>query len=167
MTAHSRPPTVDVMRDLIKAGIPVFVARPDVGPDGRWKPDGGHNGCGYWLPRQWQRTEPNPRVLDTYRPGDALGMVCGHKLDGVDVDPRGGGDGSRAALETDGVMPRVYGKAKTPSGGTHELVAPLGIRSRDKVRPGLDVKAGAPDGIGRGCLFIAPTRKRSKAISSR
>ena len=60
-------------------------------------------------------------------------------------------------------MPRVYGKATTPSGGTHELVATMGVRSRDKVCPGIDVKAGAPDGTGRGCLFIAPTRRRSKA----
>lgn len=59
-------------------------------------------------------------------------------------------------------MPGIYGKATTPSGGTHELVATMGIRSRDKVCPGIDVKAGAPDGTGRGFLFIAHTRKRSK-----
>ena len=116
----------------------------------------------YWLPKGWQKTEPDPRVLDNYRPGDALAMVCGYGLDGLDTDPRSGGDKSRAALEADRAMPRVYGKAETPSGGTHELVATMGVRSRDKVRPGLDIKAGAPDGAGRGFLFIAPTRKRSK-----
>jgi hypothetical protein len=126
--------------------------------DGSWNPDGGHNGCGYWLPKGWQRTEPDPRVLDNYEPGDALGMVCDHKLDGVDTDVRNGGDESRAALEAEGAMPRTYGRATTPSGGTHELVATMGIRSRDNVLPGLDVKAGAPDGQGRGFLFIAPTR---------
>ena len=52
--------------------------------------------------------------------------------------------------------------AETPSGGTHELVAAMGVRSRDTVCPGIDVKAGAPDGAGRGFLFIAPTKKRSK-----
>jgi hypothetical protein len=36
-------------------------------------------------PTSWQ---PNPHVLDQYEPGDALGMVCGHKVDGVDTDPR-------------------------------------------------------------------------------
>ena len=51
---------------------------------------------------QWQKTEPDLRVLDDYQPGDALGMVCGHKLDGVDTDPRTGGDKSRGALEADG-----------------------------------------------------------------
>jgi hypothetical protein len=153
---------LSVARDLIKAGIPVFVAKPATNADGSWDPDGGHNGCGYWLPKDWQRTEPDPRVLEGYRPGYALGMVCGHKLDGVDTDPRNGGDESRAALDADGAMPRVYGTATTPSGGTHELVATMGIRSRDKVLPGLDVKAGDPDGTGRGFLFIAPTKKRSK-----
>ena len=154
--------SLSVARELIEAGIPVFVAKPATDSDGRWDPAGGHNGTGYWLPNGWQKTEPDLRVLDDYRPGDALCMVCGHKVDGVDTDPRNGGDESRAALEADGAMPRIYGKADTPSGGTHELVATMGIRSRDKVRPGLDLKAGAPDGAGRGFLFIAPTRKRSK-----
>ena len=89
-------------------------------------------------------------------------MVCGHKLDGVDTDPHKGGDDSRSALEADGAMPHIYGKATTPSDGTHEFVATMGIRSRDNVCPGIDIEAGAPDGTGRGFLFIAPTRKRSK-----
>jgi hypothetical protein len=145
-----------------QGGYPVFVAKPAANADGNWDPDEGHNGCGYWLPKAWQRTQPDPRALGDYRPGDALGMVCGHGLDGVDTDPRSGGEESRAGLAADGAMPRVYGVAETPSGGTHELVAAMGIRSRDNVRPGLDVKAGAPDGTGRGFLFIAPTKKRSK-----
>ena len=154
--------SLSVARELIDAGIPVFVAKSAIDSDGRWNPTGGHNGCGYWLPKGWQRTEPDVRVLDDYRLGDALGMVCGHGLDGVDTDPRNGGHESRAALENDGAMPRIYGKAATPSGGTYELVASMGVRSRDNVCPGIDVKAGAPDGTGRGFLFIAPTRKRSK-----
>ena len=154
--------SLSVAQELINAGIPVFVAKPDTDQDGNWNPRGCHNGCGYWLPKGWQRTKPDLRVLDGYAPGDALGMVCGHKVDGLDTDPRNGGDKSRAALEAEGAMPRVYGKATTPSGGTHELVATMGVHSLDKVRPGLDVKAGAPDGAGRGCLFIAPTRRRSK-----
>ena len=154
--------SLSVARELIEAGIPVFVAKPATDSDGRWDPTGGHNRCGYWLPKGWQKTEPDLRVLDVYRPGDALGMVCGHKLDGVDTDPHKGGDDSRAALEADGAMPHIYGKATTPSDGTHEFVATMGIRSRDNVCPGIDIKAGAPDGTGRGFLFTAPTRKRSK-----
>ena len=154
--------SLEIARDLIRAGTPVFVATPDQSRNGQWNPAGGHNKCGYWLPKGWQRTEPDLGVLDGYKPGDALGMVCGHKVDGLDADPRNGGDESRAALEAEGVMPRIYGTADTPSGGTHELVATMGVRSRDKFRPGLDIKAGASDGEGRGFLFIAPTLKQSK-----
>jgi IclR helix-turn-helix domain len=153
---------LQVARSLIDAGVPVFIAKPDADQDGRWNPCGGHNRCGYWLPKAWPKIEPDHRVLDQYEPGDALGMVCGHKVDGIDTDPRSGGGESHAALDADGVIPRVYGLAETPSGGTHELVAAMGVRSRDNVCPGIDLKAGAPDGAGRGFLFIAPTRKRSK-----
>lgn len=149
-------------RNLIQVGIPVFIAKQAISGDGRWDPQGGHSGCGYWLPKAWQETEPDQRVLDDYQPGDALGMVCGHRVDGVDTDPRSGGDESRRRLDADGVMPCVYGVAQTPSGGTHELVVATGVHSRDKLYPGIDVKAGAPDGSGRGFLFIAPTRKLSK-----
>jgi hypothetical protein len=154
--------SLSVARNLIHAGIPVFVAKPATNTDGSWNPSGGHNGCGYWLPKEWPKTAPDLRVLDQYEPGDALAMVCGHKVDGIDTDPRNGGNESRAALEADGTMPRVYGIAETPSGGSHELVAATGVHSRDNVCPGIDVKAGALDGTGRGFLFIAPTKKRSK-----
>ena len=151
--------SLSVARDLIKAGIPVFVGKPATNADGRWNPDGGHNGCGYWLPKR-VADEPSLILVCSTTIGRATRSVwsAATRLDGVDTDPRNGGDESRAALEAEGAMPRVYGMADTPSGGTHELVATMGIRSRDKVRPGLDVKAGAPDGTGRGFLFIAPTR---------
>ena len=108
--------SLSVARELIEAGIPAFVAKPATDSDGSWIPDGGHNRCGYWLPKGWQRTEPDLGVLDRYKPSDALGMVCGHKVDGVDTDPRSGGDKSRAALEVERIMPGIYGKAATPSG---------------------------------------------------
>ena len=71
------------------------------------------------------------------------------------------GTESHAALEADGAMPRVYGKATTPSGGTHELVATMGIRSRDKVCPGIDVKAGD---AGRGRAGIPVHRPHQEAF---
>ena len=59
--------SLSVARELIEAGIPVFVAKPATDSDGSWDPGGGHNRCGYWLPSGWQRTEPDVRVLDDYR----------------------------------------------------------------------------------------------------
>jgi len=38
----------------------------------------------------------------------------------------------------------------------------MGVRSRDNVLRGIDIKAGDPTGDGRGFAFISPTRRRSK-----
>ena len=152
---ESQRVALDVARELIKRGAPVFVARPEVDPDGAWIPDAGVGG--YKLPKRWERTHPDPDVVDTWRPGDALCMVTGVVLDVVDIDPRNGG--SPDAVD----LPLSLGCQDTPSGGSHEFVAPLGVASLDGVVPGIDVKAGLPDGSGRGFVFLAPTRKLSKA----
>ncbi len=91
----------------------------------------------------------------------AVCAVMGHGLDLLDVDPRSGGDESRSGLQGGRIWPRAYAVAATPSGGTHDLVASLDVRSRDRVLPGLDIKAGTPEG-GRGFAFIAPTVRESK-----
>ncbi|MEV6323937.1 helix-turn-helix domain-containing protein [Nocardia sp. NPDC051787] len=153
---------LDIARALIGFGIPVFVAHKAVDAEGGWDPDGGTDHCGYDLPRRWQLTRPDPAVLEQYRDGDALGMVCGHGIDALDYDPRHAGDVTRNTMLAAGVWPASYGRTATPSGGGHEFVAALGVRSRDGVRPGLDVKAGV-DGQGCGFVFLPPTRKRSKA----
>ncbi len=166
---------VDVARTLISWGVPVFAARPAVDADGEWQPAGGTDGCGYWLPQQWQKTFPTENWLDpqvkgwedkAWRPGWALSAVMGHRLDLLDVDPRNGGNETRAALERAELWPRAYAEATTPSGGTHTFVASMQVGSRDSVRPGLDVKGGKPDGSSRGFAFIAPTRKLSKATGA-
>lgn len=150
-----------VARDLTRHGIPVLVAYPDRGEDGRWRPDGGHGHTGYRLSRGWQATTANPAYVDAWRSGCALIAVMGHGLDLLDVDPRNGGDATRATLLEADLWPRVYGSQDTPSGGSHAFVASLGVRSRDAVRPGLDVKAGI-NGDGHGFAFLAPTVKLSK-----
>jgi hypothetical protein len=136
---------------LADAGVPLFVADGD--PAGI-----GHNGTGYWMPKGWQTTAPDPAVADGWRPGMALCAVTGHRQDVVDVDPRSGGAESVATLN--GTLPRSYGLAETPSGGMHSFAAPLGVRSRNGVLPGLDVKAGVSEG-GRGFAFLAPTVRRT------
>lgn len=138
---------LEVARQLARAGVPVFTARPNPA-----KP------VGFDLPEGWQQTAPDPAAVDAWRPGMALCAVMGRGIDLVDVDPRNGGD--LATLEVPGLT--HYALAATPSGGLHLFVAPLGERSLDKVAPGIDVKAGAPDGEGRGFAFLAPTVKPSK-----
>lgn len=162
---------LEVARDLIRAGVPVFAAAPDLDEAGNWRATGGHQGSGYWLPRGWQRTVPTDLVLDgapfppwdvaAWRPGYALAAVMGHVLDVVDVDPRNGGEASLAELAEQ--LPTILGWQSTPSGGWHGFVTPLGVGSRDAVLPGVDVKGGRPDGTGRGSVWIAPTVKLSKS----
>jgi hypothetical protein len=152
---------LDAARGMAKRGVPLFRARPALDANGQWDPRGGHNNCGYILPKKWQTTTPNVRMVDNWQPGEALCAVMGYVVDALDVDPRNGGDKTKAAMLGAGIWPNVYGLQATTSGGTHDLVAPLGVRSRDAIRPGLDVKAGV-DGQGHGFIFLAPTRKLSK-----
>lgn len=138
---------LDVARALATAGVPVFVAPADPG-----------HKIGFRLPRGWETSAPDPAVVDAWRPGDALCVVMGHGLDLLDVDPHKGGD----LTALNGSTPTSYGTAVTPSGGVHSFIASIRVRSRDNVLPGVDVKAGTPDGKGRGFAFVAPTVKPSK-----
>jgi len=147
-------------RHLAEHGVPVFLARPAL-KDGVWDPTGGSGSSGYKFPTGWQQTVADPTVVDRWQPGWALGAVMGHTVDLLDVDPRKGGDDSRDDLAD--VLPRSYGRQTTPSGGTHDFIAPLGVRSLDGVRPGIDIKSGLPDGEGCGFAFLAPTVKLSKS----
>ena len=144
---------LDIARGLAEAGIPVFAAYPD--PEGK---TASGRATGYRLPGKWQTTTANPAYANAWRPGLALCAIMGCGLDGVDGDPRHGGD--LAAL--DGMTPRIRGRQATPSGGEHWLVSSMGVGSRDAVLPGIDVKAGVDD-ASRGFVFIAPTVRKSKA----
>lgn len=143
-------------RHLASSGVRLFLCRPAEGAGGDWDPSGGTGGTGYWLPEGWQTgARADVRVVDRWQPGMALCAVMGDVVDGVDVDPRSGGDLSRLP------MPKSWGRAVTPSGGTHDLVATLGVHSRDGILPGVDFKAGV-GGEGCGFLFLAPTQKVDK-----
>lgn len=137
---------LDAARTLARAGVPLFLARPDE-----------TSTIGFSLPSGWQHTTADPAVVDAWSPGMALCAVMGVAVDLLDVDPRNGGDVGRLAQ-----VPRSYAVATTPSGGLHSFIAPLGVGSRDGVLPGVDVKGGRPDGSSRGFAFLAPTVKASK-----
>lgn len=148
-------------RYLTEYGVPVFVAPPAI-TNGEWDADGGTGHTGYYLPGDWQHTVADSGVLDEWQSGWAVCAVTGHGVDVVDVDPRNGGDTSFAAMRDDGLVPRSYGQQQTPSGGTHELIASLGVGKRLNFRPGVDVLAGDSDGGGRGFVFLAPAERASK-----
>lgn len=144
---------IETARYLAENGVPIFLAQPS--PD---FPRGGSDGRGYWIPKGWQTQVADPSVLDDWKPGMAVCAVMGHVVDGVDKDPRSGGH------LPEELQPIVYGRQNTPSGGTHDLVATMGTRSKDGVLDGIDVKAGLA-GEGHGFLFIAPTRRPSHSGS--
>lgn len=139
---------LDHARVLAAHGVPLFVA-PKANVE-----------IGFALPKNWQHTQPDPTgaVVDEWEPGMALCAVMGHTVDVVDIDPRNGGNRSLEALGANW-MPRSYGQLATPSGGTHDLIAALGVRKMIEVHPGIDVLSGTASGEGRGFQFLAPTEK--------
>lgn len=144
------PTEFDAALHLLTHGVPMFLARP-----AKSFPSGGSGDTGYLLPPDWQTTRPDPEILSSWKPGMALCAVMGHAVDGLDLDTQKGG-----AVDPD-LAPTSYGRQSTPSGGTHDLIAPLGLRSRDGLQPGVDYKGGVA-GLGHGFLFLAPTMKLSK-----
>jgi hypothetical protein len=146
-TKDSVTEDLNIARGIAAAGIPVFVAYPDPGKPGDYKPRG-----------SWQTFTANPAYVGAWKPGLALCAVMGQGLDLVDIDPRNGGD--REALN--GLMPNVLGVAASPSDGHHLFVRSMGVRSRDDVLPGIDVKAGDPDGAGPRVRIHRPHRPREQ-----
>ena len=138
---------LETARELARAGIPVFAAPPDDSP------------VGFRLPSRWQQTEPDPARADEWQPGWAMCAVMGRGLDLVDLDLYAGAD----VTHLDGLVPRVYGSAQSASGGLHLFVATMGVRSKNGLFKGIDIKAGDAEGKGRGFAFIAPTVKKSKS----
>jgi hypothetical protein len=149
-------------RKMIDAGIPVFAAAPC--PADCKIP--GHARTEFHLPRAWEKIQPSHKQLERWQPGWALAVVGGSTVDFLDEDPRHGGDQSIKELKAAGHMPRVFGIQTTPSGGRHYVIHRLHERKaggEDGLMPGLDYQGGDDLGQGRGFVYIAPTRKRSKA----
>lgn len=147
---------LNVAHKLADLGVPIFRASGDGMPGG------------FRFPAEWQRWKPGDAshaAVDAWRPGDALCAVMGHVLDGIDVDPRNGGDGDQLRRFRDaGLMPEIWAVAATPSGGLHFYVKAIGERKSDPIRgyAGIDYQGGSPEGDGRGILFIPPTVRPSK-----
>jgi len=151
-----------IAQELIDAGIPVFAAAPDLSKPGH-----------YHLPAKWQLTMPATVWLERWQPGWALAAVGGVReltsgelggADFLDIDPRNGGDASLAELTAHRQVPRSFGRQATPSGGTHDIISATGERKAVGFMPGVDLQSGAPDGTGRGFVWISPTVRPSKSV---
>jgi hypothetical protein len=132
-------------------GVPVFTCR--LNSDGDPYP-----------PKGWEKSPVSHEAVDKWRPGQGLCAVTGVVYDVLDIDPRNGGKLSfkrlSADLGEDG--PETFWKVRTPSGGLHIWISPLGERKAPGFLPGIDLQAGDADGQGRGFVFLPPTVRPSK-----
>lgn len=142
---------LEIARRMIAAGVAVFAAPPDPDRPGE-----------YYLPHHWPKTVPSLVNLEKWKPGWALAAIGGRVADFLDADPRNGSEASLKELESAGQLPMTFGRSRTPSGGTHDVIAATGERKATNFMPGLDLQSGAPNGEGRGFVWIAPTVRRSK-----
>jgi hypothetical protein len=155
VSTESPQDALDVARSLINFGCPVFVAKKNPKydpalPTSESNPE-------YRHPTKWQETPPDPSLLDTWEPGDALCLVAGLGLDAVDVDSKNGANPEevRAALDILGVD--VVATAETPSGGAHYYVRSTGIRSSNNTARGIDYRGMGLDKTGAGFLYLPGT----------
>lgn len=170
---HEIQMALEVARAMARAGVPLFVAPPCLGASCNARciheTKGQGSDTGYHLPSKWEKAVADPGVVERWKPGWALAAVGGAAADFIDVDPRHGGAETAARLSAEGRWPYSYGRQATPSGGTHELIAPLHVGTAQPIGkgtpaecPGVDLRGGRPDGGGRGFIFLAPTVRRSK-----
>lgn len=145
LSAYREP--LEVARGLARLGVPLFVAES-------------RGGGRFYYPQGWERTVADPAVVDRWRPGMALCAVTGVVFDVIDVDPRNSGLQSFQPVHD--VMRHQVGRSWTASEGWHDWVMALGLRKKTGLLPGIDYQGGAPDGQGRGFVFIPPTVRPSK-----
>lgn len=138
---------LDIAHTLVDMGAPIFTAFPN-----------SSNGD-FLYPADWQHKQPSHAAVDAWKPGKALCMVTGVVFDVIDEDPRNGGNLDELFSQIQ--IPTCYGRAATPSAGTHLFIARTHL-AKGKPARGIDLQAGADDGTGRGFVFIAPTVRISK-----
>lgn len=147
---------IEIARDMARAGIPIFVCRPNPYRPGK-----------FFIEAGWPDVTPDPAVLDKWQPGWGVAAVGGGAADFLDMDPRSGGLESREILKNEGLWPLSFGQQSTPSGGTHDVISSAGIGKRTGFMPGLDFQGGLPepDADGethRAFVWLAPTVGISK-----
>lgn len=170
---HEVTQALEINRAMARVGIPIFVAEPclraQCSANCRRRNKNNGTETGFHLPYQWEKTKADESVVDKWRPGWAVCAVGGYAADFIDVDSRSGGEASAAELYRRGMWPTSYGRAMTPSGGFHDIIAPLRVGTAAPIGngtenewPGVDLRGGRPDGEGHGFIYLAPTVRPSK-----
>jgi len=133
-------------QDLLDAGIPVVVCRPNE----NYVPGAG--GRDVIQPPAWQTitVEQAREDITTYRPGvDTLAMVGGYGIDVIDLDAKANGK-----LEDVPAEARVWGLSRTPGGGWHIPVPSTGY-GKGFITGGDYVGGGGALGGSRMLLYLS------------
>ena len=151
---------IETYLELARLGQRFFTAPPALrfeGTEKVWDPRAGTGG--YALPDGWQETsrEASTQMVEDLQEKHALCLVTGVAFDVLEYDEQAGGRPGIERLWREGVIPRIYGVARSPSGGKHLFIRAIGHGNvHGRLATGVDYKGRA------GMVFVAPTQKLSK-----
>ena len=140
---------VNVLAEFQDHGIPVFAFTLRLDAKG--------NEVGF--PTGWQHTDLHDSNLDQADLGCAFGILGGHGVDVIDVDPRNGGDVDEVRAELLAFKVPIIAISSTPGGGAHFYISSTGRAKKINIAPGVDYIGGTPAGTGRGFVFAPGTSR--------
>jgi hypothetical protein len=144
---------LDLAREFISNGVPVFVAKPvPLNWTGRTE---------FFYPEDWPYLDADEKHLEGWKANWAVCAVTGIEFDVLDIDPRNGGNLIEQTLRANAMMPPPRGTVLTPSGGRHYYIKRTHFRKHTPWQ-GVDLQAGHDGGNGRGFVFIPPTKRKGK-----
>lgn len=141
---------VEILRRLEGHGVPIFARRLERA-GGKHEATSRERG----FPPSWHLLKPGEGGLDQAQRGMAFGLITGHGIDVVDVDPRNGGDTEDVRRKLGAADVSVLAEVRTPGGGVHFYVPSTGLRSFSC--GGVDYLGGDAAGEGRHIVFVPPT----------
>lgn len=152
VTAEDRE-NLKVGWELIKAGMPVFVA--PINPEYRL---GMVSTPEFELPQWWQTLGPNLRAIDDWQMYSGLFMVTTH-IAVIDAEGRNraGVDAERQRIMDHGV--RILGEVETASRGQHFYVPGVGLPSDTSPDDSLSFRGGGDDIHRRGLVCLPGTSR--------
>ncbi len=146
---HQVEKDIDLLTEFQRMGIPVFACtlRMAKSPEGKDE-EVGH-------PKRWQETTPDQYDLWSASRSGAFGVVTGHGLDVLDVDPRNGGDVDAVLQALQEHQVPVIGIVDTPGGGIHVYLPSIQTALPGRMPEGIDF-------LAKGQMAFAPPSVRPK-----
>ena len=153
--ARSFEDDVKVLAEFQHHGIPVFAFTLRLDAKGN-----------KGFPAGWQHTEVHDSNLNGVTPGCAFGILGGHGVDVIDVDPRNGGNVEKVHDQLLAFEVPIIAIVSTPGGGAHFYISSTGRAKKTNLAPGVDYIGGTSEGKSRGFVF-APGTSRPTYLNAR